>query len=41
MLKSKFSQKVSEAINEIMTVNNVSFNRIQNYKSEMVEPVNL
>ena len=40
MLKSKFSQKVSEAINEIMTVNNVSFNRIQGYKSEITDKMN-
>ena len=36
-LKSKFAQKVSEAISTIMTMHNVSFNRIQMYKSDVTE----
>lgn len=40
ILKGKFAQKVSEAISEIMSVNNVSFNRIQNYKSEITDKMN-
>lgn len=40
MLKSKFAQKVSEAISNIMTEKNVSFNRIQNYKSEVTDQMN-
>ena len=36
-LKSKFSQKVSEAISTIMTMHNVSFNKIQMYKSDVTE----
>lgn len=40
MLKSKFSQKVSEAISTIMTEKNISFNRIQGYKSEITDQMN-
>lgn len=40
ILKGKFAQKVSEAISGIMSVNNVSFNRIQNYKSEITDKMN-
>ena len=40
MLKSKFAQKVSEAISNIMTMHNVSFNRIQNYKSDVTDQMN-
>ncbi|MBR4618486.1 MAG: SPFH domain-containing protein [Bacilli bacterium] len=39
-LKGKFAQKISEAISDIMTVNNVSFNRIQSYKSQVTEKMN-
>jgi len=40
MLKSKFAQKVSEAISTIMTMHNVSFNRIQAYKSDVTDQMN-
>lgn len=40
MLKSKFAQKVSEAISNIMTMHNVSFNRIQSYKSDITDQMN-
>lgn len=40
MLKSKFAQKVSEAISTIMTMHNVSFNRIQAYKSDVTAQMN-
>lgn len=40
ILKGKFAQKVSEAISDIMTVNNVSFNRIQSYRSEITDKMN-
>jgi len=40
MLKSKFAQKVSEAISNIMTMHNISFNRIQNYKSDVTDQMN-
>lgn len=40
ILKGKFAQKVSEAISEIMTINNVSFNRIQGYRSQITEKMN-
>lgn len=40
MLKSKFAQKVSEAISNIMTMHNISFNRIQSYKSDVTEQMN-
>lgn len=40
ILKSKFAQKVSEAISNIMTMHNVSFNRIQNYKSDITDQMN-
>ncbi len=39
-LKSKFSQKVSEAIANIMLSNNISFNRIQGYKSQVTDEMN-
>lgn len=39
-LKSKFSQKVSEAIANIMLSNNISFNRIQAYKSQVTDEMN-
>lgn len=40
ILKSKFAQKVSEAISNIMTLKNVSFNRIQSYKSDITDQMN-
>lgn len=40
MLKSKFAQKVSEAISTIMTMHNISFNRIQSYKSDVTDQMN-
>ena len=40
ILKGKFSQKVGEAINDIMTVNNISFNRIQGQRSEITDKMN-
>lgn len=40
MLKSKFAQKVSEAIANIMDKNNLSFNRIQTKKSEVTDEMN-
>lgn len=40
MLKSRFAQKVSEAISNIMTLHNVSFNRIQSYKSDVTDQMN-
>lgn len=40
MLKSKFAQKVSEAIGVIMLRDHVSFNQIQVHKSEITEEMN-
>ena len=40
MLKGKFAQKVSEAISNIMTMHNISFNRIQSYKSDVTDQMN-
>ena len=40
ILKGRFSQKVSEAINDVMTVNNVSFNRIQGQRSQITDKMN-
>lgn len=40
MLKTKFAQKVSEAITKIMDEHNVSFNRIQTYKSDVTDKMN-
>ena len=40
LLKGRFAQKVSEAISEIMTMHNVSFNRIQAYKSDITDQMN-
>lgn len=40
ILKSKFAQKVSEAISNIMTMHNISFNRIQSYKSDVTNQMN-
>ena len=40
MLKGRFAQKVSEAISNIMTMHNVSFNRIQSYKSDVTDQMN-
>ncbi len=40
MLKGKFAQKVSEAIANIMTIHNVSFNTIQRYKSDVTDQMN-
>ena len=40
ILKSKFAQKISEAINEVMTENNVSFNRIQGQRSAIADKMN-
>jgi membrane protease subunit (stomatin/prohibitin family) len=40
ILKGRFAQKVSEAISTIMTIHNVSFNRIQSYKSDITDQMN-
>ena len=40
ILKSKFAQKISEAITEIMAVNNISFNRIQGQRSAITDKMN-
>ncbi len=40
ILKNKFSQKISEAINDVMTVNNISFNRIQGQRSLIADKMN-
>ena len=40
ILKGRFSQKVGEAINEVMTVNNISFNRIQGQRSAITDKMN-
>ena len=40
MLKGKFAQKVSEAISNIMVMHNVSFNKIQVYKSDVTDQMN-
>ena len=40
ILKSKFAQKISEAINDVMTVNNISFNRIQGQRSAIADKMN-
>ena len=40
ILKSRFAQKVSEAISNIMTIHNVSFNRIQSYKTDVTDQMN-
>ena len=40
LLKNRFAQKVSEAISNIMTIHNVSFNRIQSYKTDVTEQMN-
>ena len=40
MLKEKFAQKVSEAISDIMTIHNISFTRIQSYKSDVTDKMN-
>ena len=40
MLKSKFAQKVSEAISNIMVMHNISFNRIQAYKGDVTDQMN-
>lgn len=40
MLKGKFAQKISEAIANIMTEQNISFNRIQTKKSEVTDAMN-
>ena len=40
MLKGKFAQKISEAISNIMVMHNVSFNRIQVYKSDITDQMN-
>lgn len=40
ILKSRFAQKVSEAISNIMTMHNVSFNRIQSYKTDVTDQMN-
>ena len=40
ILKSKFAQKISEAITEVMAVNNVSFNRIQGQRSAIADKMN-
>ena len=40
ILKGRFAQKVGEAITEIMTVNNISFNRIQGQRSQITDKMN-
>ena len=40
ILKGRFSQKVGEAITEIMAVNNISFNRIQGQRSAITDKMN-
>ena len=40
MLKSKFAQKISEAISNVMLSKNISFNRIQGFKSEITDEMN-
>lgn len=40
ILKSKFAQKISEAITEVMAVNNISFNRIQAQRSAIADKMN-
>jgi len=40
ILKGKFAQKVGEAISEIMSVNNISFNRIQGQRSAITDKMN-
>lgn len=40
ILKSKFAQKISEAINGVMTENNISFNRIQGQRSAIADKMN-
>ena len=40
ILKNKFAQKISEAINDVMTVNNISFNRIQGQRSLIADKMN-
>ena len=40
ILKGKFAQKVSEAISNIMVMHNVSFNKIQVYKSDVTDQMN-
>lgn len=40
ILKGKFAQKVGEAITEIMSVNNISFNRIQGQRSAITDKMN-
>ena len=40
ILKSKFAQKISEAINEVMTENNIPFNRIQGQRSAITDKMN-
>lgn len=40
ILKSRFAQKVSEAISNIMTIHNISFNKIQSYKSDVTDQMN-
>lgn len=40
ILKSKFAQKISEAINEVMTENNIPFNRIQGQRSAIADKMN-
>lgn len=40
ILKSRFSQKISECISKIMIEKNVSFDKIQLYKSEITDQMN-
>ncbi len=40
ILKSKFAQKVSEAIAQLMIEKNISFNAVQAYKSEVTDKMN-
>lgn len=41
MLKSTFAQRVSDAISNIMLTNNISFNRIQGYKTQVTDQMNI
>lgn len=40
ILKSRFAQKISEAIAQVMEEQNISFNRIQGKKSEIIDKMN-
>ena len=40
ILKARFAQKVGEAISDIMSIHNISFNRIQSYRSDISDKMN-